>query len=91
MWFNNLDFDEYLTRPDSEPAEARDASVSEHKPATEAATEATTGEATSAVEGADSKPENTPAGPLTPANMKEKHYQMQLRIFSAFEQMQICK
>lgn len=89
LWFNNLDFDEYLTRPDPEPVEPRDTSVAEHKQVTEAA-ESTAVEATTQ-ESADNKIENTPAGPQTPANMKEKHYQMQLRIFSAFEQMQICK
>jgi DNA methyltransferase 1-associated protein 1 len=87
LWFNNLDFDEYLTRPDPEPVEPRDTSVAEHKQVTEAA-ESTAVEATTQ-ESADNKIENTPAGPQTPANMKEKHYQMQLRIFSAFEQMQI--
>eukprot|EP00029_Vermamoeba_vermiformis_P010024 TRINITY_DN5189_c0_g1_i2.p1 TRINITY_DN5189_c0_g1~~TRINITY_DN5189_c0_g1_i2.p1 ORF type:complete len:380 (-),score=131.74 TRINITY_DN5189_c0_g1_i2:11-1150(-) len=84
LWFNNLDFDEYLTRPEPEPAESRDAPAESTAASVPApVVEAASGEST------ENKTETT--APLTPANMKEKHYQMQLRIFSAFEQMQICK
>ncbi len=72
--------------------ESRDSAATETKPASEAAPESMAVE--SASEGTEHKTETkteNAAAPLTPANMKEKHYQMQLRIFSAFEQMQICK
>lgn len=85
LWFNNLNFDEYLTRPEPEPVESRD--TAESKPASAPADTMTVESA--ANEGTENKTDNPAA--LTPANMKEKHYQMQLRIFSAFEQMQICK
>jgi len=85
LWFNNLNFDEYLTRPEPEAAESRDTTAESSAVAIESG-------ASESMENKDeNKTEGTAPGPLTPANMKEKHYQMQLRIFSAFEQMQICK